>query len=343
MKYRLRFQYGLCAAASRCWRVAQKVPTAPLPELRVPRSVQDEQVSRSIAKHRQLAKQYKAIGRSCRRPDAMADPCAAVSTRRSDSVIELEATESSIDRRAREHIAAGSAALRSGDIDRAGDSLLKALALDPDNAEAATMLREVEKATAVENPGGSRSKGQCGGGSTVRRAATAAAASAPAAPPGNGFDLELPLEIFKAGDTAGGLRDLRRYVDANPNDRAGRQRIGVTSTIVRVTSRKRAPKSRRWGYTSKRSRCAAMPPGMERTRPIIAQGAWRRILSERQSSVPDRCRAGDQAMGDEPSLRSAKCQGRCAAKRCASGAGKTEASIRRRYLTSCRISRSSVS
>ncbi len=34
--------------------------------------------------------------------------------------------------------------------------------------------------------------------------------------------------MFKAGDVAGGTRELRAYVDANPKDRAARQRIGAT-------------------------------------------------------------------------------------------------------------------
>ena len=33
--------------------------------------------------------------------------------------------------------------------------------------------------------------------------------------------------MFRAGDTAGGLRDLHRFVDANPGDKAARNRIGT--------------------------------------------------------------------------------------------------------------------
>ncbi len=41
------------------------------------------------------------------------------------------------------------------------------------------------------------------------------------------YSLEQPLEMFKAGDTAGGLRELRQFVAANPNDRSARNRIGA--------------------------------------------------------------------------------------------------------------------
>ena len=41
------------------------------------------------------------------------------------------------------------------------------------------------------------------------------------------YDLEQPLEMLRAGDLSGGLRDLRAYVDAYPGNRAARQRIGA--------------------------------------------------------------------------------------------------------------------
>jgi tetratricopeptide (TPR) repeat protein len=41
------------------------------------------------------------------------------------------------------------------------------------------------------------------------------------------YDLEQPLEMLRAGDINGGLRELRAYVDANPGNRAARQKIGT--------------------------------------------------------------------------------------------------------------------
>ena len=41
------------------------------------------------------------------------------------------------------------------------------------------------------------------------------------------YDLEQRIEMFAAGDIAGGLRELRAYVDANPRDRDARARIGT--------------------------------------------------------------------------------------------------------------------
>jgi len=48
-----------------------------------------------------------------------------------------------------------------------------------------------------------------------------------ASDPADAYTLEQPLEMLAAGDTEGGLRDLRRFVDANPDDRAARHRIGA--------------------------------------------------------------------------------------------------------------------
>jgi tetratricopeptide (TPR) repeat protein len=203
-----------------------EVPTAPLPEL-APRSAHDEQLSRSIAKHRQLAQHYKQSGDLA--SAATQWQILALLAPNDDGIRhEREATELSIDRRVQENLAAGTTALRSGDVDRAGDVLLKVLALDPDNAEAPAMLREVEKRKLSKIQAGRAAKVNAAAGQSSSSRAPMAPPTAAAAASGNGFDLELPLELFKAGDTAAGLRDLRRYVDANPNDRAARQRIGAT-------------------------------------------------------------------------------------------------------------------
>lgn len=224
MKNRLRTHYWILSCALAVLAGCAEVPTAPLPELRVPRSAHDEQLSRSIAKHRQLAQQYKQAGDLA--SAATQWQILALLAPNDDAIRhEREAMDLSIDRRAQENLAAGTSALRSGDIDRAGDLLLKVLALDTDNAEAATMLREVEKRKLSKIQAGRAAKVNAAAGMSPARPPPAPSASVAA--PANGFDLELPLELFKAGDIAGGLRDLRRFVDANPNDRAARQRIGT--------------------------------------------------------------------------------------------------------------------
>jgi tetratricopeptide (TPR) repeat protein len=201
-----------------------QVPPAPEIDTRpVSPSLHDEELSRAIAKHKQLAAQHRQSGDLASAATQL-QIVALLAPHDEASRQELTAVESSINRQVQERMAAGNAALGKGDVDRAADEMLKVLALDPDNSDAAKTLREVEKRR--------QSKIQAGRAARVNAAANTSAsrpasAPAPAAASTNGFDLELPLEIFKAGDTATGLRDLKRYVDANPNDRAGRQRIGT--------------------------------------------------------------------------------------------------------------------
>jgi tetratricopeptide (TPR) repeat protein len=198
---------------------------APAPGAASRLSPQDERVRAAVAKHQQLARQYQQAG-----------DLAAVATQYQILALlapddrtfrnELAATRTEIGRRVQESLAAGNAALRSGDADRAAEAMLRALALDPENAEAATRLREIEKQRLSRIQAGRAAK--AGGGPVANGAQRAAAtprASATAA--SDAYDLEQPLEMFKAGDTAGGLRDLKAYVEAHPADKAARNRIGT--------------------------------------------------------------------------------------------------------------------
>ena len=61
----------------------------------------------------------------------------------------------------------------------------------------------------------------------TRRAVFATKGSGGAAEASALYDVEQPLEMLRAGDVNGGLRELRAYVDANPGNRAARQKIGA--------------------------------------------------------------------------------------------------------------------
>jgi tetratricopeptide (TPR) repeat protein len=202
-----------------------EVPVAPPePPAATRLSPQDERIRTAIAKHRQLAAQYRQAG----------DLAAAATQYQLLTLLapddgtfrtELAATRAEIARRVKESLAAGNAALRSGDADRAAESMLRALALDPENAEAAAQLREIERQRLSRIQASRAAK--AGGVAGANGAQRAASPRAPATAGNDSYDLEQPLEMFKAGDTAGGLRDLRNYVDANPNDKAARNRIGT--------------------------------------------------------------------------------------------------------------------
>ena len=131
-----------------------------------------------------------------------------------------DATADAIRRAVREQAERGLAARARGDYVGAREAFLRLLALDPDNADAANALREVEHVV--------MSRAQADRAARVR-APGDAMASVRARPSEtraqDSFDLEQRLELVRSGDT-GAMRELRAWVDANPGDRATRQRIG---------------------------------------------------------------------------------------------------------------------
>jgi tetratricopeptide (TPR) repeat protein len=131
---------------------------------------------------------------------------------------EQEAVEAAIRQGVREQLQLGNAALKSGDNDRATQVMLRALALDPDNADASKALREIDRQRMVRIQGDRAQK---------LRPVDVAALKSGASEAGAQYDIEQPLEMLRAGDVNGGLRELRAYVDANPGNKAARQKIGV--------------------------------------------------------------------------------------------------------------------
>jgi tetratricopeptide (TPR) repeat protein len=106
--------------------------------------------------------------------------------------------------------------------------MLRVLALDPDHADAAQALREIERRRLARIAAGRAAKvNEAAAAGMPNGASRAAPARQPAADATEAYNIDQPLEMFKAGDTAGGMRDLRNYVEANPNDKAGRNRIGT--------------------------------------------------------------------------------------------------------------------
>ncbi len=146
----------------------------------------------------------------------------------------------SIDKETRDIVAAGMGAMNAGDLDRASATMLRALALDPSQPDAAKMLREIDRRRLTRIQADKAAKATPQG----EAARSASAARAPSEV-NDGFDIEQALEMVRAGDTSNGLRDLRAYVDANRGNRAARQRIGNAVAIARASSRTRARASKR--------------------------------------------------------------------------------------------------
>ena len=120
--------------------------------------------------------------------------------------------------------------MAAGDLDRASRAMLRVLALDPNQPDAAAALREIDRRRLTRIQADRAAKV----GRIEDTVAIAGAARAQATANnndggggGDGFDLEQALQMLRAGDTTGGLRDLKAFVDANPGNRAARQRIGA--------------------------------------------------------------------------------------------------------------------
>jgi tetratricopeptide (TPR) repeat protein len=149
---------------------------------------------------------------------------------------ELEKTRAAIARVTSEQLQAGNAALRRGDLDTAYDAMLRVLAVSQDNAEAANALRDIERRRAVRLQTDRVARlrpedyGVPGGRAATARAPAVAATNGGANEARNdanrAYDFDQSMELFRAGDVKNGLAGFRRYVDANPGDRAARQEIG---------------------------------------------------------------------------------------------------------------------
>jgi tetratricopeptide (TPR) repeat protein len=131
-----------------------------------------------------------------------------------------EATGDAIRRAVREQAERGLAARARGDYVGAREAFLRVLALDPDNADAAKALREVELTVMARVQADRAARVRANGDMVASTRARPGEARSQ-----DSFDLEQRLELVRSGD-ATAMRELRAWVDANPGDRTMRQRIG---------------------------------------------------------------------------------------------------------------------
>ena len=177
----------------------------------------------AVARHRELARQARAAGDLASAVDHLQVVALLVpddpATKR-----EIDALREQIRRGVREGIEAGRSAVRSGDHARASAAFLHVLALDPKNAEAARALRELDRQNMARLQAGRAARANAQDMFAEARAAKQAAAAAPA---NDSVELDQRIEMFRAGDTAGALREIKAWVDAHPRDRASRQKAGA--------------------------------------------------------------------------------------------------------------------
>ena len=189
-------------------------PVAP-----APRSAAADAAAAAAAEHRQRARRHAQAG----------DHAAAarewhivllLAPRDDEARKEYDAERAAIRERVRENLQAGTTASRNGDTERATQAMLRVLALDPENAEAAKVLRDIDRQRATRIQASQAQRAARESQASVANGTRAAAAEG-----SETYDIEQPIEMFKAGDIDGGLRDFRAFVDANPRNDVARQRI----------------------------------------------------------------------------------------------------------------------
>jgi len=220
MHGRKRWIFAGFAALAGCAQMPAEGPPSPSPNVAPAAPAVSRSVSEAIARHRRQAETARQSGDLATAAvhyqilTVLAPNDAAYSR-------ELAATRAAIDKEVREQLAVGNAAMAAGELDRASAAMLRVLALDPSQPGAAKTLREIDRRRLTRIQ--------------ADRAAKVTMHEAAAASRGNGrpqndvndaFDVEQAIEMLRAGDASGGLRDLKAYVAANPSNRSARQRIG---------------------------------------------------------------------------------------------------------------------
>ena len=215
---RLRLRYAMALSCVTLLAACAQAPVVTHSTLDVPRtSPADDARVQAIARHRQLAQQ-------ARDTDDLAAAAnqwhivALLAPEEPKYRREQEVVNTAIRQGVRDQLQVGNAAWKSGDNERATQAMLRALALDPANDEAAKVLREIDRLRISRLQGERAQKLRPVDIAALKSGASEAVAL---------YDLEQPLEMLRAGDVNGGLRELRAYVDANPGNRAARQRIGT--------------------------------------------------------------------------------------------------------------------
>jgi len=216
---RLSAAIAMCALAGCAQMPAERPATPPVTAAPAPPAV-SRTVSEAVTRHRRAAESARQSGDLATAAVqyqvlTVLAPDDATNTR------ELAATRAAIDREVREQLAAGNAAMAANDLERASSAMLRVLALDPAQTDAARVLREIDRRRLSRIQADRAAKVRIEDTVAIRGAMRAQAAE------GNDtFDVDQAIEMLRAGDTSGGLRELRAYVDANQGNRAARQKIG---------------------------------------------------------------------------------------------------------------------
>lgn len=215
-----RLLVAAALAVAGCAQVPADRPPVqePPPAATVPPA--NRSVAEAIARHRKLADDARRAGDLATASQHLQIVTVLAPDDPSHSR-ELAAVRAAIDKDVRDNVLTGTAAMSAGELDRANAAMLRALALDPSQPDAARALREIDRRrlTRIQADKAARATQQ---GEAVARSSSPRTQGEV----NDGFDIDQAIEMLKAGDASNGLRDLRAYVEANPGNRAARQRIG---------------------------------------------------------------------------------------------------------------------
>lgn len=200
----------------------------PPPALRTPEpepvilpSISDDAQRQAVARHRKLAQeatrtgdfatavtQWQILTLLAPSDQSFKDALASARSARATGV--------------REQMAVANAALAANEHERAAQAALRALALDPENSDAARMLRDLDRRRMTRVQADRAARARLEDAIAIRNAAQNQMNTVETAT----FEIDQAVELFRAGDTSAGLREMRAYVDAHPANRAARQRAG---------------------------------------------------------------------------------------------------------------------
>lgn len=218
----LAVTFALMASLAGC-ASAPSTPTATIdrPVIEVPAA--PKEVERAIERHRVSAQRFEQAHEPAK-ASTQWQIVALLAPNDRQASERLSAIRASVAKNVNEGLAAGRDALRKGQVEQAQESLLRVLAFEPNNEEAANGLREIDRQRAMRR-GAERAarvridelmatdKNRT---TTVRKPSEAGE-----------FDVEQSLELLRAGNSAVAIPELRRYWAANKRDRAVRERIAT--------------------------------------------------------------------------------------------------------------------